>query len=333
MKFCISLSLVLTLAGFAASASAFTLSLPVDCTLGRNCFIQQYVDRDPGPGAFDYTCGRLSYDGHKGTDIRLRNLKAMRTGVKVLAAAGGAVKSVRDGMEDRHVDEIGAKAVEGKECGNGIVVVHADGWETQYCHMKKGSVTVRPGKTIETGDVLGEVGLSGLTEFPHVQLSVRKDGQVVDPFTGLTGESGCKVKRQPLWDASLQSSLEYVPTAVLGSGFTNLIPTAPDVRDGKHDHPQMTIATPLLIFWVDTMGLLPGDRLKMTLTGPNGEVLAEHTESFETSKALMFNYIGKKRPATGLWPAGTYEGTYRILRHTHGTETEAVTISEKVRLE
>ena len=31
------------------------LVLPVDCVLGATCEIQNYVDRDPGPGARDYS--------------------------------------------------------------------------------------------------------------------------------------------------------------------------------------------------------------------------------------------------------------------------------------
>ena len=56
-------------------------SLPIDCEIGVSCFIQNYVDRDPTPGRADYRCGHLSYDKHKGTDIRIRDLVAMRGGV------------------------------------------------------------------------------------------------------------------------------------------------------------------------------------------------------------------------------------------------------------
>src|SRR5690606_21465600 len=44
---------------------------PVNCDVGRDCFIQQYVDHDAGDGYSDYRCGPLSYDTHKGTDIRI----------------------------------------------------------------------------------------------------------------------------------------------------------------------------------------------------------------------------------------------------------------------
>ena len=72
-----------------AAAEPFSLDFPVDCTLGETCYIQQYVDHDPGPGARDFTCQGLSYDGHKGTDIALPTLAAMAQGVRVRAAAPG----------------------------------------------------------------------------------------------------------------------------------------------------------------------------------------------------------------------------------------------------
>ena len=59
------------LAAFALPAAAQegpALLFPVDCTLGETCFLQQFVDRDPGPGARAFDCGPQSYDGHTGTE-------------------------------------------------------------------------------------------------------------------------------------------------------------------------------------------------------------------------------------------------------------------------
>ena len=65
------LSLVATLlcvAGGARADEPFRVGLPVDCAFGSVCSVQNYVDLDPGPGRLDPGCGRLSYDGHDGTD-------------------------------------------------------------------------------------------------------------------------------------------------------------------------------------------------------------------------------------------------------------------------
>src|SRR3546814_8828897 len=61
--------------------------LPLDCPADIACTVQNYIDHDPGPGWRDHTCGPLSYDGHRGIDIRLPTLVEMRRGVAVVAAA------------------------------------------------------------------------------------------------------------------------------------------------------------------------------------------------------------------------------------------------------
>ena len=65
---------------FPFVAQAFSLTWPVRCTLGKDCFVQNYVDHDATAGWSDFSCGALSYNAHDGTDIRLKNLQAMRVG-------------------------------------------------------------------------------------------------------------------------------------------------------------------------------------------------------------------------------------------------------------
>ena len=144
-----------------ATAGAFDLALPLDCTLNQSCFVQHLPDHDPSPGTRDFTCGTLTYDGHDGTDFALPSLAAMAEGVKVLAAAPGIVRGVRDGVPDIAVSDPAAPPLQGRDCGNGVAITHEGGWETQYCHMKQGSVRVKVGDRVETGMPLGEVGLSG----------------------------------------------------------------------------------------------------------------------------------------------------------------------------
>lgn len=38
--------------------------------LGRDLFMNNHVDLDPGPGILDYMCGTRTYDGHTGQDYR-----------------------------------------------------------------------------------------------------------------------------------------------------------------------------------------------------------------------------------------------------------------------
>lgn len=310
------------IAGISASvpAHALSLSFPVDCIYGETCFIQNYVDVDPADNkAQDYTCGSLVYDGHKGTDFRLRNLDEMEKGVNVLAAAPGVVRGIRDEMPDEGITDTNRNNVAQKECGNGIVILHEDGWETQYCHMKLKTIRVKPGEKIERGQILGQVGLSGLTEFPHLHLAIRKNGKVIDPFLGTAVATDnppvCGASTSAsLWEPGTRSTLHYIPTAILGLGFTTKIPTKEDVRKGQHQEEHIGNRAAALLFWTDVYGLQKGDKALTELLSPEGDTLASHEDVFDRNKALMFSYIGKKRRGY-TWPAGTYKGRYTIIRN------------------
>ena len=49
----------------SAAAEPISLDLPVRCELGRDCFVQNYVDHDPTRQARDYQCGTRTYDGRR----------------------------------------------------------------------------------------------------------------------------------------------------------------------------------------------------------------------------------------------------------------------------
>ena len=129
-------SLFCSLAGITL-AGEFRLQSPIACEIGEDqpCYVQYYPDTDPGPGVSDFACGGLSYNGHKGTDFALRSLAQLDQDVAVLAAADGTVRGMRDGMPDQIATPETADQIAGKECGNGVVIAHEGGWETQYCHL------------------------------------------------------------------------------------------------------------------------------------------------------------------------------------------------------
>ena len=167
---------------FDANAQNIQLGMPIACEVGRTCYIQHYVDIDPSPSAKDYKCGTLTYDKHNGTDFRVPSLESQQAGVEVLASASGRVLRTRDGAQDGAFRRSEREAVRDVECGNGVVIEHAEGWETQYCHMANGSLPVKPGDLVERGRPLGRVGLSGLTEFPHLHFTVRHRSRLPIPL-------------------------------------------------------------------------------------------------------------------------------------------------------
>ena len=306
-------ALAVLVAAASAAAQSIVLNWPVDCRYGEDCFIQNYVDHDPGPGRVDYACGRLSYDGHNGTDIRLVNYPAIEGRVHVLAAADGIVLRTRDSVRDVNVNEIGHSAVEGIEAGNAVVVAHGNGWQTQYSHLRQGSVTVLPGERVRAGDRLGQIGLSGLTEFPHVEFSVRYRDEPVDPFVGLSDFADCSDPRSPLWSPVVAGSIPYQETGILTYGFATSAIEAEAARHGQHNQPALSTNGDGLVFWVDLFGAMAGDVERVVLTAPNGQTVHDTSNTLDVSNVSWFSFNGRRTPGSG-WPAGTYSARYTLTR-------------------
>lgn len=301
-------------AAIAQAPQAPRLALPIACQLGKTCDIQNYVDRDPGAGASDYQCGSRSYDAHSGIDFRLPDLRAQQRGVDVLAAADGRVARVRDGIEDISVRDRGPAAVANQECGNGLVIDHAGGLSTQYCHMAKNSLAVKPGDPVKAGARLGRVGLSGNTEYPHLHFTVRRNGQIIDPFApeAKTGQGRCG-GGEGLWRPDLGPALAYKTSSVLNAGFADRAPDMAAIEAGDLRAP--TASSPLLIAYVRMIGSRAGDLETLTLTDPVGRVVAKNTPApLPRHQAQRFIYVGVKRPAPG-WTIGAYRASYALIRN------------------
>ena len=295
---------------------AIELSIPIDCKIGKECFIQNYVDTESSNGWADYNCGNLSYNKHKGTDFRLRNIAAMNKGTNVLSAADGKIIGIRNNMQDINIKKINKHKIKGNECGNGVIIQHDDKgkWITQYCHMKQGSIVVKQGDNIKAGQQIGQVGLSGNTEFPHLHFSVRKDGKELDPFTGKYIEGGCKSSAQEksLW----KLKPPYNTSIILDYGITGTIPNAEKAREGKyHEHILNTHAKTLII-WADIMAPQKGDVMNVAITFPNGKK-RNLKATFNKSQAIRFQFVGLKLKEKS-WEKGEYKVTISTLHKTKG---------------
>lgn len=297
----------------ASTAHAVDLGSPIDCEVGRTCFIQNYVDHDTSGRARDYRCGALTYDGHNGTDFRLPTLAVQRSGVNVLAAAEGRVLRTRDGMADISISAADAPSVADRECGNGVVVAHAEGWETQYCHLERGSVNVKPGDRVVAGQPVGRVGLSGKTEFPHVHLTVRQHGKIVDPFAVGAPEEACDAGTS-LWSPSVRDAFAYQARAILNLGFAAGPVTMEQIEAGEASRSRLGLGSDALVAFVRAIGLKQGDVQRLSITGPDGQVVADQAERpLDRDKAQVMFFVGRKRPPAG-WDAGSYRATYRVIR-------------------
>lgn len=298
------------------------LSLPIECTVGKTCWIPNYVDHKPGPGAQDYMCGDATYDAepgghHKGTDFAIRDLTVMREGVQVLAVAPGLVVGMRDGMADIRIDQNPDPMAHKYACGNGVRIQHDNGYIGQYCHMRHASVLVGVGDRVKHGQPLGLVGLSGKTVFPHLHFQVSKDDVIVDPFTGSLKTGRCGVGDASLWDVSTLRQLPYQPTAVYNAGFADQKPEALDIQAGAYSSKSVLKTSPALVLWAEFYRVQANDDIMMRITAPNGMPLHEQHIRIEATQAYFYAFSGK-RAKTRLWPVGIYRGDIILKR---GTKT------------
>lgn len=289
------------------AADMLRLDVPVDCRLGSTCFIQNYVDHDPGPEAADFACKALTYDGHTGTDIALIDMAAMRNGVDVRAAAAGTVTATRDRMPDILFTAPAAPDISESACGNAVIIAHPDGWQTRYCHLKRGSVRVRSGDIVTSGTVIGQVGLSGKTEFPHLHISVARDDEIVDPFQP-GPNAACGDESQELW----RDPVDYVPGGLVAIGFSETIPDFDAIKDGSAAADHLGSSAGALVIWGHVFGSQKGDVLQFEIRDERGQFLSR-TVLLKRSQARLFRAVGRKRQAAP-WPTGTYLGTVTLIR-------------------
>lgn len=289
------------------------LELPLACDFGKECFIQQYPDHDTGPGAKDFRCGTLSYDTHNGTDFRLTSVAAQRRGVGVITAAPGTVRAIRNDMDDRLLPKGQAKLdAKGRECGNGVLIAHEGGWESQYCHMAKGSIAVSPGQQVKAGEALGRVGLSGNTEFPHLHLALRHQGRPVDPFAPKLADNTCgEGGGTPLWSAAAIARLPYRAGQIINAGFGSGPVTESAIDEEAVTPPDAS--APAATFYARFIGVQAGDTIRLTLRAPDGTTAASHEKAIEKPMAVWFSFVGRRAPPRG-WAKGAWRGEAELLR-------------------
>lgn len=295
-------------------AQDIQLDLPIQCEIGKACFIQNYYDHADGKSYKDYRCGHLTYDNHQATDFRVIDEEAMRNGVPVLAAATGRVLGTRDGEPDIAISIRGMDKTSGKEAGNGVVLTHHDGWQTQYSHLRNGSIAVKTGDWVTKGQIIGLVGESGNADFPHVDFIVRRNGKAVDPFAP-GGRQSCSLDSSAasLWSPSARKSVPYIATALLQLGFSEKIPQRLEAQTGTWAKGKLFSNTPQWVVWAEVMGANSGDTWHFDVLSPSGQRIAEGGGEVTGDKAIIVVGTGK-RLRTGSWPTGHYQALFTLTR-------------------
>ncbi|HEX6094938.1 MAG TPA: M23 family metallopeptidase [Thermoanaerobaculia bacterium] len=98
---------------------------------------------------------------------------------EVVSPCDGAIVSIVDGLPDQPPGVMDAK----HEAGNHVIVRCGDA-DVVLAHLRRGSVAVRPGATVATGQLLGRAGNSGNTSEPHLHVHAERNGVAVPAKLG-----------------------------------------------------------------------------------------------------------------------------------------------------
>jgi len=139
-------------------------------------------------------------------------------------------------------------------------------------------------------------------------------GQSIDPFAfGLGTCHESAAGGLSLWRAADRGEMRYRDVQVINSGFATGPVEGDLIERGGIAVP--VASSPALVFYVRAISLQAGDAQSLTLTGPDGALMAENKIApLERDKAQYQAFSGKKLTAAA-WPAGAYRGTYRVTRN------------------
>jgi len=102
------------------------------------------------------------HTGHPGYDLNAH------IGSPVRAFTSGQVYKIEDGQFG---------------LGRYIVLDHGDQLFSVYAHLQRFNVTL--GQVVNTGDIIGFVGMTGMTTGPHVHFEIHDNGVAINPKTYL----------------------------------------------------------------------------------------------------------------------------------------------------
>lgn len=317
----------------AVEEGPLRLSLPLECDYGRDCYIQSFVNAGPEDAPRDYACGSLTNQEQRGTDFRLIDYRQMEAGVDVVAAASGTVTIVRDGMPDANFKLFGRDIISDRGRGNVVAIDHGDGLVTGYSHLKRGSISVIAGQQVQRGQSIGQVGMSGLTEFPHVHFEVIEDGVFIDPFTGKARHEGCGLEGEGLWRSDVAGQLTYPRTLVMHTGFSDRILNRAAVEYRLFTPPPLPNDAPALVLHIYLSGIQEGDGFVAEITAPDGSRFVKSGRKFDRFQQAELLAIGRDN-LEGPLQTGLYTARFQYFRESEtGEEIEILSFDETVTVE
>jgi murein DD-endopeptidase MepM/ murein hydrolase activator NlpD len=282
--------------------------------LGDDLVVVNYVDHDPTAGVLDYEGGMHTYDGHAGTDYSLLNFRLMDRGCPILAAADGTVaylSAVAPGAFDRNC---GAEPT--PDDGTWVWVDNGDGTYSEYYHLRAWSLQVAAGETIHTGQIIGLVGSSGYSTFPHLHFETGDyfggPYQPRDPYTGPDNPlPSLWVDQEPYHGGDF---LDFVDGGiysddVVGGSVGNT--TYCDIVEGIQGPEVFGIHEPDLDIWLQFQGNR-ADSFRVEVVKPDGSTWASYSSALGYDARFDWFWVywpweGSVGPADyGTWKVRAY---------------------------
>jgi hypothetical protein len=149
-------------------------------------------------------------------------------GRPIHAPGAGIVLAAANDISENWFEDAGATKIghpklpagkDPKDIGNCVLIDHQNGEYSLLVHMKPGSVTVKRGDHVEPGQLVGRIGFSGDSIFPHLHYSLMDGPEVFkawglpayfSQFRRVLGASSTKVERRPVDSGDfLQSDAKY----------------------------------------------------------------------------------------------------------------------------
>ncbi len=104
--------------------------------------------------------------------VRRNRPDLQHDGVDVTAPIGTPVRAANGGIVAYSDNEVHGY-------GNLLMIVHPDGTTTIYAHLR--SSFVFPGQHVARGQTVGEIGVTGLSQGPHLHFEWHRNGRAANP--------------------------------------------------------------------------------------------------------------------------------------------------------
>ncbi len=211
-----------TVTGDASTNPGAWMGWPLGGEQNVEWAITNFVDDDPAPTLVADYSGRSgadarTYDGHTGVDIALPTFRQQDRGVNVYPVAPGVVVRFQHSFPDRRTSGFVAGC---NDVLNYVRILHANGFSTEYLHIREASVRVNVGDNVTPSTIIASVGSSGCSTGPHLHLTVLSpSGAAVDPF------AEDLFMDEPLYESGLQAMeiiVKETPFATTADYLTSL---------------------------------------------------------------------------------------------------------------